>query len=70
MSKTKLTVKTLVEKCNEHRDIEKGFSNKEVAAKYGVPTNTISTWVKNKEKYMKALESGSSKRKLRESDFE
>ena len=71
MSKGKLTVKTLVEKCNALRDIEKGLSNKEVAAKYGVPTNTTSTGVKNKEKYVKALESGSSKkRKLRESDFE
>ena len=49
MLKRKLTVKTLVEKCNALRDIEKDLSNKEVAVKYGVPTNTISTWVKNKE---------------------
>ena len=48
MSKRKLTVKRLVEKCNALSDIEKGLSNKEVAAKYGVPTNTISTWEKNK----------------------
>ena len=40
--------------------------------KYGVPSNTISTWIKNKEKYFKALEGNcsSKKRKLRESDFE
>ena len=45
MSKRKLTVKTLVEKCNALRDIEKGLSNKKVdVSKYGVPTNTISTW--------------------------
>ena len=71
MSKRKLNVKTLIEKCNALNDIEKGLSNKDASVKYGVPTNTISTWVKNKEKYLKALESGSSKkRKLRESDFE
>ena len=61
MSKRKLIVKSLVGKCNALRDRENGLSNKEVAAKYGVPTNTISTWVKNKEKYKKALETGSSK---------
>ena len=38
------------------RDIEKGLSNKEVATKYGIPTNTISTWVQNKEKYVKAVQ--------------
>lgn len=44
--------------------------NKDVAIKYGVPKSTISTWVKNKEKNFRALESSSSKkRKLRDSDF-
>ena len=34
--------------------------------------NTLSTWIKNKEKYFKPLEDNCSnkKRKLRESDFE
>ena len=34
--------------------------------------NTISTWIKNKEKYLKALENNcsSKKQKLRESNFE
>ena len=41
---------------NALREIEKGISNEEVAIKYGVPENAISTWVKNTEKYFKALE--------------
>ena len=34
-------------------DLEKGMSNKDVAAKYGVPKNNLSTWVKNKEETFK-----------------
>ena len=72
MSKRKLTVKTLNEKCTALKDIEKGLSNKVASLKYGVPPNTISTWIKNKEKYLKALENNcsSKKQKLRESNFE
>ena len=72
MLKRKLLVKTLNEKCKALKDIEKGVSNKDASKKYGVPPNTISTWIKNKEMYFKALEDNcfSKKRKLRESDFE
>ena len=72
MLKKKLSVKTLNEKCKALKDIEKGLSNKDASKKYGVPPDTISTWIKNKEKYFKALEDNcsSKKRKLRESDFE
>lgn len=72
MPKRKLTVKTLNEKCKALKEIEKGLSNKEASVKYGVPPNTISTWIKNKAKYFKALEDNcsSKKQKLRDSDFE
>ena len=72
MLKRTLSVKTLNEKCKALTDIKKGLSNKDSFKKYGVPSNTISTWIKNKEKYFKALEDNcsSKKRKLRESDFE
>ena len=72
MSKRKLTVKTLKEKCRTLKDIEKGFSNRDASLKYGVPPNTISTRIKNKEKYLQALENNcsSKKQKLRESNFE
>ena len=55
MSKRKLTVKTLNGKCRALKDIEKGLSNKNASLKYGVPPNTISAWIKNKEKYFKGF---------------
>ena len=60
----------LNEKCKVLRYMESGLSKKEVAAKYRVPKNTVSTWVKNKAKLFTALEQCFNKRKkLRESDY-
>ena len=72
MLKRKLSVKTLNEKRKALKDIEKGLSNKDASRKYGVPPNAISTWIKNKGEYFKALEDNCSikKRKLRQSNFE
>ena len=39
-----------MKKCQALKDLEKGESNKDVAAKYNVPENTLSASVKNKEK--------------------
>ena len=49
-SKRKLANKTVIEKCKAIKDLEQGMSNKDVADKYGVPRNTVSTWFENKEK--------------------
>ena len=46
--KRKYNYKTLREKCQALKDLEKGMSNKDVTAEYGVPKKTLSTWVKNK----------------------
>ena len=46
--KRQLSVKSLGEKCQTLKELEKGLSNKDVAEKYGVPKNSISTWIKNK----------------------
>ena len=54
--KRKLTNKTLVQKCEIIRHIEKGMTNKEASKRFGVPKNTISTWIKNKEKLLAALQ--------------
>ena len=54
--KQQLSVKSLGEKCQVLRELEKGLSNKDVTEKYSVPKNTISTWIKNKSKYFAALE--------------
>ena len=63
-----MNIKTLDEKCKALNDIDKGLSNKDASIKYGVPPNTISTWIKNKSKYLKALDDNrsSKKQKLRE----
>ena len=61
--KRQLSVKSLGEKCQALRELEKGLPNKDVAEKYGVPRNTISTCIKNKSKYFTALEQSSNKKK-------
>ena len=61
--KRKLSVKSLGEKCQTLRDLEKGLSNKDVAEKYVLPRNTILTWVKSKSKHFAALKKSSNKRK-------
>ena len=43
--------KTLRVKWQALKDLEKGMSNKDVAAKYGVPKNTLSIWAKNKKNF-------------------
>ena len=56
--KCKHVHKTLQGKCQALKNIEKGLPNKAVATKYGVPKNTISTWIKNKVKILSSLEKG------------
>ena len=69
--KRKLNTKTLKEKCDILSHIEKGMTNKEAADKFGVSKNTISTWIKNKEKIFQALEeSAPSTKKLRGCQYE
>ena len=65
--KRKYVHKILREKCQSLKNLEKGLSNKDVAAKYDVPTNTLSTWVKGEEKLFAALEKGNNvkRQKLR-----
>ena len=50
--KRKLVVKTLAEKRQALRDLENCISNKNIAEKYGVPKNTVSTWHKNKKNFL------------------
>ena len=54
--KRRLNNKPLDVKCKALKDLEKGMANKDVAAKYGVPKNTLSAWVKNKHKLTTSLE--------------
>jgi len=52
----KLDNKSIGIKCKALKDLEKGMKNKDVAAKYGVKKNTLSTWLKNKKKLTTSLE--------------
>ena len=50
--KRRLAVKTLAEKSQAFRDLENGISNKNVTEKYGVPKNTVSSWLKKKKNFL------------------
>ena len=54
--KRRLHNKLIGVKCKALKDLEKEMTNKDVAARYGVPKNTLSTWVKNKHKLTTSLE--------------
>ena len=56
--KWKYIHKTLREKCQALKNLENGESNNDVAAKYNLPKNTLSSWVKNKQKPFDALKKG------------
>ena len=56
--KRKYNHKQFVKNVKPFKDLENGMSNRDVAAKYGVPRNTLSTWFKNKEKILDSLEKG------------
>ena len=66
----KVTSKSVKEKVNALNDLKKRMSNKEVAKKYGVPKNTLSTWVNNKEKVLRAYETGHAKLQRKTAEFE
>ena len=54
--KRKLNTTTLKEKCDTLSQIDKDMTNNEAVDKFGVPRNTISTWIKKKEKFFQAFE--------------
>ena len=56
--KRKYIHKTIREKCQSLKNLENGESNNDVAAKYNLPKNTLSTRVKNKQKPFDALKKG------------
>ena len=63
--KRKITTKSLEEKYKALKDIENGVAKKEVATKYSIPLNTLSMWVKDKEKISSAFENGKSPKTMK-----
>ena len=54
--KRRLNKKPIRVKSKTLKDLEKGMTNEDVEAKYGVPKNSLSAWVKNKHKLTTSLE--------------
>ena len=68
-SKRKLNTKSIKDKYNALKEVEDGKT--EVAAKYGIPKNTLPSWLKNKDKIFEATkkESNSKRQRLRHGTF-
>ena len=57
-SKRKLKTKSIKYKYQALKEVEEGKSKLQVATKYGIPKNTLSTWIKNKDKIFEAPKKG------------
>lgn len=73
MSKREVyTSLTLAKKVEVLREVEKGIKKKNVIAKeYGILPNTLSTYIKNKEKILESwnLQSGGNRKRIRGGEF-
>ena len=49
-SKRKLNTKSIKDTYSAIKGVEDGKTKSQVAANYGIPKNTLSTWLKNKDK--------------------
>ena len=54
-SKRKINTKSIKEKYSALKEVEEGKSKSKVALKYGIPKNTLSTWIKNKSEIFEAM---------------
>ena len=69
--KQKLNNVSLIQKYKVIWLIEKEMTNKAASEKFGIPRNTISTWMKNKSKLLQSFEQTSSNtKKLCGCDYE
>ena len=57
-TKRKVTSKPLHKKYQALLEVEGGGKKKDIAEKYGVPLNTLSTWIKNSSKIKQTFQSG------------
>ena len=59
---------TLKVKYNALKELEKGRLNKDVAEEFKIPSSTLATWKKNKDKIFTAFENSSLKRQRIKTD--
>ena len=64
-SKRKLNTKSIKDEYSTLKEVEDGKAKSQVAAKYGIPKNTLSTWLKNKDKIFEATKKGSNSKRQR-----
>ena len=64
-TKRKLNTKSIKERYAALKEVEEGSSKSQVAMKYGIPKNTLSTWIKNKEKIFESMKTQGNKSKRR-----
>ena len=64
-TKRKLNTKSIKERYAALKEVEEGLSKSQVAMKYGIPKNTLSTWIKNKEKFFESMKTQGNKSKRR-----
>ena len=57
-SKCKLNTKSIKDKYKALKELEDGKTKLQVAARYGIPKSTLSTWLKNKHKIFEATNKG------------
>ena len=71
-SKRKLNTKSIKDKYQASKEVEEGKSKLQFAAKYGIPKNTLSTWIKNKDKIFEAAQKGmiTKRHRLRAGSYE
>ena len=63
--KRKLNTKSIKDKYNALKEVENGKMKSQVATKYGIPKNTLSTWLKNKDKIFEAAKKGNNSKRQR-----
>ena len=64
-TKRKLNAKSIKERYAALKEVEEGSSKSQVAMKCGIPKNTLSTWIKNKEKIFDSMKTQGNKSKRR-----
>ena len=71
-SKRKLNTKSIKDKYQALEEVEEGKSKLQVAAKYGIPKNTLCTWIKNKDKIFEVAkkEMNTKRQRLRAGSYE
>ena len=54
-TKRKLDTKSIKERYAALKEVEEGLSKSQAAMKYDIPKNTLSTWIKSKEKMFESM---------------